>query len=105
MAHVLTITLSGLPELILVLQDAAQSIATSFSSSATATGSSLSCIPSEWSLLCHTMPYSLTLLEPNCPEWVTVLEHGKYVLFYFFLLYFLLLPLLSILTSMLMILY
>lgn len=76
MAHVLTITLTGLPELILVLQDAAQSIATSLSSSSL-TGNSLLCIPNEWSLLCHTMPYSLVLIEPDSIEWNTVLENGK----------------------------
>jgi hypothetical protein len=78
MSHVLTVTLTGLPELLLVMQDASQAIAASMSSSS-ANGNSLACVPNEWSLLCHTAPYALILLEPDSPEWNTVLENGKYV--------------------------
>jgi hypothetical protein len=76
MSHVLTITLTGLPELLLVMQDASQAIAASMSSSS-ANGNSLACVPNEWSLLCHTAPYALILLEQHSPEWNSVLENGR----------------------------
>lgn len=76
MSHVLTVTLTGLPELLLVMQDASQAIAASMSSSS-ANGSTLACVPNEWSLLCHTAPYALILLEENSPEWNLVLENGR----------------------------
>jgi hypothetical protein len=76
-SHVLTVTMTGLPELLLVLQDASQAIAASMSSSSS-NGNSLACVPNEWSLLCHTTPYSLILLEEGSPEWDSVLENGRY---------------------------
>ncbi len=76
LAHVLTVTLTGLPELLLVLQDATQSIASSLSSS-NLNGGSLSCVPHEWSLLCHTSPYALVLLKQHSEEWNSVVENGK----------------------------
>jgi hypothetical protein len=77
-SHVLTITMTGLPELLLVLQDASHAIAASMSSSS-ANGNSLACVPNEWSLLCHTTPYSLILLEEGSPEWDSVLANGRYL--------------------------
>lgn len=78
LGHIITVTLTGLPELLLVMQDASQSIAAAMSSSP-ASGNSITCVPSEWSLLCHTTPYALVLLEPNGVEWNSVLENGRYV--------------------------
>lgn len=80
LASILTVTLSGLPEMILTIHEVIKNIASSFSNSKITGNGSLSCIPDEWSLRCHMLPYSLILLPEGGEEWNKVITLGRFVI-------------------------
>jgi hypothetical protein len=80
LASVLTITLCGLPEMILTTHELIKSLATSFANSNVAGNGALTGVPDEWSLMCHTVPYSLISIAEGCEEWNKVVNLGKSVI-------------------------
>jgi hypothetical protein len=77
LACILTVTLCGLPEMILTVHEVIRNIASSFSTTKINGNGLLSCVPDEWSLRCHTTPFTLTPLVENSEEWTRVLTLGK----------------------------
>jgi hypothetical protein len=78
LASVLTITLCGLPEMILTINEVIKSLACSFANSKVTGNGALTGVPDEWSLMCHTVPYSLVLVPQGSEEWNKVVTLGKY---------------------------
>lgn len=76
--HFITINLTGLPELLLALQETIKDMASLFSSNKISGNGTLSCIPDEWSLSCHTTSFSFIPLQKNGGEWNDIIQKGRY---------------------------
>lgn len=77
LASVLTITLCGLPEMILTIHEVVKTFASTFANSNVDGNGALTGVPDEWSLMCHTVPYSLNLIAEGSAEWNKVVTLGK----------------------------